>query len=128
MASIEKVEETVVREMFVMRYDRAELEERKTNPMLLVREIESALNGKSDRKPGKVLAVREKKHTVKNGQKKKPQKVAAVVETTEGAFRCPRCKRTFKTQGWLNQHEAKVHDLGDIEIGTYQIERTEPAG
>lgn len=47
MASIEKVEETVVREMFVMRYDRAELEERADNPMLFVREIKAVLNGGS---------------------------------------------------------------------------------
>ncbi len=45
MASIEKVEETVVREMFVMRFDRAELEERANNPMLFVREIKAVLDG-----------------------------------------------------------------------------------
>lgn len=125
MASIEKVEETVVREMFVMRYDRAELEERAANPLLFVREIKAVLDGGKHQPLKRAIAPAVK--PTKKVQKKKPQKVAAVVETTEGAFRCPLCKRTFKTQGWLNQHEAKVHDLGNIEIGTYQPERDEPA-
>ena len=123
MASIEKVEETVVREMFVMRYDRAELEERADNPMLFVREIKAVLNGGSHQPLKRAIAPAAKRTQI-GKKKKKPQKVAAVAE---GAFRCKHCKRTFKTQGWLNQHEAKVHDLGNIEIGTYQPERDEPA-
>jgi tRNA(Ile2) C34 agmatinyltransferase TiaS len=34
-----------------------------------------------------------------------------------GKFRCKKCGRTFNAQGWLRQHEARVHT--DVEIGTY---------
>jgi len=126
MATIEPKRETIIKESFVLTYERAELEEIVANPKPWLREIKAVLD-RSNQPPVKNWDEMTPLKRAKIGKKKKPQKVAAVVEATEGAFRCPRCKRTFKTQGWLNQHEAKVHDLGNIEIGTYQPERDEPA-
>lgn len=117
MASIEKTEEHVVREVFVMKYDRAELEERAANPMLIVREIESALNGQSERKPGKVLAVRMKKH-VKPVRAVKPK-----AGRKAATFQCTKCDhKPFSSQGRLDQHDRTAHadDLGNIEIGSYR--------
>jgi len=126
MATIEPKRETIIKESFVLTYERAELEEIVANPKPWLREIKAVLDGGNQQPLKRTVGhasvdttlayVKAARKSAKIGKKKKPQKVAAVVETTEGAFRCPRCKRTFKTQGWLNQHEAKVHDLGNIEI------------
>lgn len=64
-----------------------------------------------------------------NQQKKNTAKVSRTrkVKAQSGAgdekpFRCEQCESAFKTRGWLNQHEYKVHGIehsGDVEIGKY---------
>lgn len=65
-------------------------------------------------------ANQQKKNTakVRRTRKVKAQSVAG----DEKPFRCGQCEARFKTQGWLNQHEYKVHGIqhsGDVEIGKY---------
>ena len=124
MATIEPKRETIIKESFVLTYERSELEAIVENPKPWLREIKAVLD-RSNQQPLKRAIAPAVKPTNKV-QKKKPQKVAAKVEPeSAGKYKCGHCPRRFKTEGWRNQHEAKEHgtDLGDIEIGSYQIER-----
>jgi hypothetical protein len=71
-----------------------------------------------------VKAVRQarKSPLKKNSAKKSGRGVKVATAAPAGKFQCEHCDRSFKTQGWLNQHQYKSHgggNIGQVEIGTY---------
>lgn len=113
MATIEPKIETIIKETYVLTYDRAELEDIVADPQPLVRELRAVLNG-SNAKPLKPAAPppvsKAKRGEAGSGGKKVDQ-----FET----YPCKVCRRAFKKPGYLAQHMRKAHD-GETEIGKYQ--------
>lgn len=124
MASIEPRRETIIKESFVLTYDRSELEAIVYNPKPWLREIKAVLDG-SHQQPLKRAIAPVVKQT-KIVKKKKPAKVTTKVRPTAArTFQCKQCPRNFSSDGRLKQHERSMHD--DVEIGSYKIEREESA-
>lgn len=121
MATIEPKRETIIKESFVLTYERAELEAIVANPKPWLREIKAVLDGSNQQSLKRAIAPAVK--PTKKVQKKKPQKVAAVVESDDERFRCKHCGKGFKSEGWRDRHQANC-PKGDI--GSYRIERDEP--
>lgn len=142
MATIEPKRETIIKESFVLTYERFELEEIVANPKPWLREIKAVLDG-SHQRPLKraidhasvdvtkayVKAARKvdrigkkRQRAAASGHGQKPKKVTAKADAAEGAFRCEHCDKGFKSEGWRDRHQA---GCAKGDIGSYRIERTE---
>jgi len=107
MATIEPITKTIVEEQFIITLTRSELEQLVSDPQPYVRDFRAVLKGSNATPPPVSKA--------KRGEAGRGVKKVDQFKT----YKCPICKRAFKTQGWLNQHQSSVHD-NDTEIGTHQ--------
>ncbi len=118
MVTIEPITKTIVEESFVMTFSRAELEAFVKDPRPFLRDVRHVLNG-SQMKPLKNSMRQAGRRTSKNALKKNTtnkigEKVSTAQVSDEKRFRCERCEACFKTRGWLNQHEYKVHGVEHV--------------
>lgn len=136
MATIEPKRETIIKESFVLTYERFELEAIVANPKPWLREIKAVLDGNHQQPLKRAIGhasvdvtkayVKAARKVDRIGKKKKPQKVTAKARPTVArTFQCKQCPRAFSSDGRLKQHERSAHD--DVEIGSYKIDREESA-
>lgn len=125
MATIEPVKKTVVQEMFVMTFERSELEEVLSDPTLWLRDIRHALNGKA-MPPLKRANGRANGHAKEraNGKAAKGRGGRASTrarpnsKSGDGPYKCEHCHREFARKGNRDNHQAECTD--NIDVGTYQ--------
>lgn len=130
---IEKQKRMVEETKYVIELSEADRLAVIADPSGLVRDLKRApiaadLNGGvvpesiTHRRSLKTSVTKRKTPLKKNSASKREVKVKTAAPA--GKFQCGKCERSFKTRGWLNQHEAKVHGVehsGDIEIGSFGI-------
>jgi hypothetical protein len=70
----------------------------------------------------RVAAAKKNAGTGKRSAKKSGRGVKVATAAPARKFQCEHCDRSFKTQGWLNQHQYKAHGGGNI--GQVEMART----
>jgi hypothetical protein len=128
--NIERRQMTV--QKYVMVLSEEEVAEAIKDPRTLVTELKR-VRGDMDMVKGatmsslrqaakRVASAKKTPARAKRSAKRAGSKMKVAPAAPARKFRCEHCDRTFKTQGWLNQHQYKSHgggNIGQVEIGTY---------
>lgn len=123
MATIEPKRETIIKESFVLTYERHELEAIVANPKPWLRELKAVLDGGSQQPLKRERAQGVKRIAPVRKAKKAKVTAKAIRPTAARTFQCKKCSRAFSSQGRLDQHDRTAHS--DVEIGSYRTETAE---